>query len=66
MKLNDELEQLLDEHEVGRVLKKPVGTLRRWRLSDDGPEFIKVGRAVRYRPSALIAWLNNCPKGGQQ
>lgn len=33
-------------------------TLRNWRWRGDGPPFVKLGRAVRYRLSDLSAWLD--------
>lgn len=36
-------------------LSKP--TLDRLRLTGDGPAFVKVGRAVRYRTCDLDAWV---------
>lgn len=37
-------------------------TLAEWRCSGNGPQFIKVGRLVRYSPEALQAWIerNTC------
>lgn len=32
-------------------------TLERWQQAGDGPQFVRVGRAVRYRQSDLDAWL---------
>ena len=36
-------------------LKKP--TLERFRLTGEGPKFLKLGGAVRYRRPDLDAWL---------
>ena len=36
-------------------LSKP--TLERLRLTGDGPSFLKLGRAVRYRKADLDDWL---------
>ena len=33
-------------------------TLRNWRWRGEGPPFLKLGRAVRYRLSDLSAWLD--------
>lgn len=33
-------------------------TLNRWRWSGDGPRYVKLGRAVRYRREDLDAWLD--------
>ena len=34
------------------------GTLNQWRTMGKGPVFLRVGRFVRYRLSALDAWLD--------
>jgi predicted DNA-binding transcriptional regulator AlpA len=34
-----------------------AGTLEKMRVYGDGPPFIKLGRAVRYRVSDLDAWV---------
>ena len=44
--------QLLDEQEVSRRLRVSVNTLRYWRLSGDGPNWVKLGRLVRYDAAA--------------
>ena len=43
--------------EVAEVLGIPEKTLREWRSRGIGPEYLKVGRYVRYRWSAVNAWL---------
>ncbi|MDH3664216.1 MAG: helix-turn-helix domain-containing protein [Alphaproteobacteria bacterium] len=48
-------DHLLNEHEVARELGLSVKTLRKWRWSGDGPDFIKIGRAVRYERQAIDA-----------
>ena len=35
----------------------PVATLKRWRTERTGPVAIHIGRHVRYRRSAVEAWL---------
>jgi hypothetical protein len=35
-----------------------IRTLEMWRSNGDGPEFVKVGRLVRYEQSALEQWLS--------
>jgi predicted DNA-binding transcriptional regulator AlpA len=52
-----ELEPLLDETEISKLLGRSVATLQKDRLR--GPPFIKVGRLVRYRPSGVRAWLDD-------
>ena len=43
--------------EVAEVLGIPEKTLTEWRCRGIGPEYLKVGRYVRYRWSAVNAWL---------
>ncbi|BCG91414.1 helix-turn-helix transcriptional regulator [Mesorhizobium sp. 131-2-1] len=35
-----------------------VSTLEKLRLTGDGPEYIKLGRAVVYKPEDLDAWID--------
>ena len=58
------LESLLNEHDVARLLKVSVPTIRRRRLLGQPPEWIKIGASVRYRPEDLQAWLESRPTGG--
>ena len=49
---------LLDEKETAAVLNLNPRTLRNWRVEDQGPKFIKLGkRMVRYRRSDVVAFL---------
>ncbi|MEK7750864.1 MAG: helix-turn-helix domain-containing protein [Acidobacteriota bacterium] len=59
------LETLLNEREVARITGLSVASVRRWRLLRQGPRYIKIGAAVRYRPEDLMAWLESRPAGGQ-
>lgn len=43
----------------------PVGTLYGWRHRGEGPPGYRVGRHVRYRRSAVDAWLETCADGEQ-
>ena len=45
--------QLLDEREVSKRLSISINTLRCWRLTGDGPNWVKLGRLVRYDAAAL-------------
>jgi predicted DNA-binding transcriptional regulator AlpA len=51
------LERLLSTEEVAEVLGRPPRTLRQWRYLGVGPKYLKVGAAVRYRPSDIQTWL---------
>jgi hypothetical protein len=43
-------------------------TLENWRVSGNGPKYVKVGRLVRYAGAALIAWerKNTLEHSGQK
>jgi hypothetical protein len=58
------METLLNEEDVAKQLHVSIASLRRWRLERRGPQFIKVGSLVRYRPEELEAWLVCQPIGG--
>jgi predicted DNA-binding transcriptional regulator AlpA len=62
--VNNTLETLLNEHDVARVTGLSVASVRRWRLLRQGPTFIKIGAAVRYRPEDISTWLQSRPTGG--
>ena len=56
--------QFLTESEVARLVSMSLATVRRWRLLQTGPRFVKLGAAVRYRPEDVSAWLESRPTGG--
>ena len=60
------LETLLNEHDVARITGLSVASVRRWRLLRQGPKYIKIGVAVRYKPEDVAAWLESRPSGGGQ
>lgn len=47
-----------DEWGTATYLGKPVKTLQQWRWKREGPAYIKVGRAVRYRRADVERWLD--------
>jgi predicted DNA-binding transcriptional regulator AlpA len=58
---------LLRETDAANFLKLSIRTLQAWRSSGVGPAFVRAGRAVRYRQSDLINWIEAnvvCPKSG--
>jgi predicted DNA-binding transcriptional regulator AlpA len=61
---NQPKQGLLNEREVARITGMSVATVRRWRLLRQGPTFLKVGAAVRYRLQDIISWLDARPIGG--
>jgi excisionase family DNA binding protein len=54
----------LTEKEVAKQIKVSLASLRRWRLLQRGPRFIKVGALVRYRTEDLEQWMETLPAGG--
>jgi predicted DNA-binding transcriptional regulator AlpA len=61
---NNTLETLLNEHDVARITGLSVASVRRWRLLRQGPKYIKIGAAVRYKTEDILAWLESRPSGG--
>ena len=59
------LESLLNEHDVARITSLSVASVRRWRLLKQGPRYIKIGAAVRYRLEDLVGWLDSRPASGE-
>lgn len=49
---------LLTEQDAALALSLSVRTLQAWRVRGGGPLFVRLGRAVRYRPADLDAWLD--------
>jgi excisionase family DNA binding protein len=50
---------LLKVTEAANHLGLSASTLNKWRMSGQGPKFVKLGRAVCYRASDLDAWLES-------
>lgn len=59
-------DSLLNEFDVARLTRLSVASVRRWRLFRQGPKYLKIGAAVRYRPADIAAWLESRPSGGGQ
>ena len=53
----EEPEALLREAQAAEFLSLSVRTLQAWRVRGYGPRFCAAGRAIRYRRSELIAWI---------
>jgi len=49
--------RLLTERQAAETLGLSMRTLQAWRYQGEGPVFVKVGRAVRYDPTDLNAWI---------
>ena len=53
------METLLNENELAELTGLAVGTLQQWRCTKNGPPYLKLGRAVRYRASDVLQWLDS-------
>ncbi len=51
------MERLLTQSELAERLGTSERFLEVRRVTGGGPPYVKVGRAVRYRPSAVDAWI---------
>ena len=49
--------KLRDEKGAAEFLGCTVSALRKWRLLETGPDYIKVGRLVRYPEADLLAYV---------
>lgn len=49
--------KLLTEKEAAAILNISQRTLQHFRLNGDGPEFIRIGRAIRYSEEALALFI---------
>jgi excisionase family DNA binding protein len=49
---------LLTERTAAEYLSLSHRTLQAWRVRGGGPQYIKLGVNVRYRPADLDAWLS--------
>jgi excisionase family DNA binding protein len=58
------MQNFVTEKEVARQLNVSLASLRKWRLAQRGPRFVKVGALVRYRPEELERWMETLPAGG--
>jgi predicted DNA-binding transcriptional regulator AlpA len=50
-------QRLLNEYDVASSCSISVLTLRKWRGQKRGPQFVKIGVLVRYRPEDVDAWI---------
>lgn len=59
MAIANNLETLLNEHDLAKLTKRSVASIRRDRLLKKGCPYIKISSSVRYRPSDVEAWLTS-------
>ena len=60
----DKVLQLIDEDDVmedtenaSLIINCKPSTLRKWRVTGEGPDFFRVGKVVRYRRGDLRQWM---------
>ena len=51
------LDAYYDEDEAAKQLRVSVRDLRAWRQQQRGPGWLKIGKSVFYKISAIEAWL---------
>ena len=54
-----EPQSLMTERQASAYLAVAVKTLQGWRWRGEGPRFLKLGRAVRYRRAELEAFIED-------
>lgn len=52
-----DLPPLLTPEQLAELFGVPIGTVRAWRLKNTGPQGFRVGRHVRYRREAVLAYI---------
>jgi hypothetical protein len=50
-------DRMLTTAELAEILQVRVNTLEHWRSQGRGPEFVRVGRRVRYTRAAVDKWI---------
>ena len=51
------MSRLVTERDASELLGVSVRTLQKWRLQGNGPQFVKLGHAVRYDVKDLEAYI---------
>lgn len=52
-------DRLMTVKDLADKLVVPVATIYQWRCRGSGPQGIRVGRHLRYRPEDVEAWLDD-------
>ncbi|WP_374194512.1 helix-turn-helix transcriptional regulator [Amycolatopsis sp. MtRt-6] len=53
------VEGLWTPDDLGTFLGIPVKTLRDWRFKGYGPQWLRLGKHVRYDPETVRQWIDN-------
>lgn len=48
---------LWSPRDVAELIGVSTGTLRSWRERGDGPQWLRVGKLIKYAPSDVEAWV---------
>ena len=51
-------DQLMTETEVADLICITARALQNWRLRGGGPEYVKIGRSVRYQRSDVMSFID--------
>lgn len=51
-------ETYLKPREAAEYLRSSTSTLAKARMKMQGPDYVRIGRAIRYRQSDLDAWMS--------
>jgi predicted DNA-binding transcriptional regulator AlpA len=52
--------EIINELQVAEYIGMSVASVRRWRTIRNGPKFLKIGSAVRYKRKDVEEWLDVC------
>ena len=50
--------ELLNAKHTAKHMCITEGTLAKWRLTGEGPKFVRVGRRIAYDPKDVAEWLD--------
>ena len=54
-----ESHELMTTEEVAEHFRVNPSTVRRWRLDDVGPSFVKIGSVYRYPRALIETWVSD-------
>ena len=54
-------QEMLTDKQVTEYLNMSVSLLHQWRMSRKEPNFVKIGRAVRYKRGDVETWMDSLP-----
>ena len=57
---NLEIDHCVSEKRAAAVLGVSIALLRKWRRTGGGPPYLRIGKLVRYRLSALRNFMDSC------